>query len=62
MDRILLKMMRERGIREGLIEKVEEMLGETSCKVKVGGGREDVRTFLDRTRGKAGMSVESFTI
>lgn len=38
MDRILLKMMRERGIREGLIEKVEEMLGETSCKVK--GGRE----------------------
>lgn len=37
MDRILLKMMRERGIRKGLIEKVEEMLGETSCKVKVGG-------------------------
>lgn len=54
--------MRERGIREGLIEKVEKMLGETSCRVKVGGKREDARTFLDRKRGKAGMSVESSTI
>lgn len=53
--------MRKRGIREGLIEKVEEMLEETSCRVKVG-GREDARTFLDRKRGKAGMSIESPTI
>lgn len=61
MDRFLLKTMRKRGIREGLIEKVEEMLEETSCRVKVG-GREDARTFLDRKRGKAGMSIESPTI
>lgn len=34
--RILIETMRERGIREGLIKRVEEVLGETSCRVKVG--------------------------
>lgn len=36
--KILIKIMRERGIREELIEQVVELLGETSCKVKVRGG------------------------
>jgi len=32
--------MRERGIREGLVEKVEEMLKEVRSRVRVGDGLE----------------------
>jgi len=34
---IMYKAMRERGIREGLIERVREVLRETKSRVKVGG-------------------------
>jgi len=28
----LIKAMRDRGVRESLVERIEEMLGETRCK------------------------------
>jgi len=34
--RVLMKAMRERGIREGLIKRVEDILGETRSRVRVG--------------------------
>lgn len=34
---ILIRAMRERGVREGLVERVEEMLRETRSRVRVGG-------------------------
>jgi len=34
---IMYKAMRERGIREGLIERVRKVLRETKSRVKVGG-------------------------
>ena len=39
MDRgVLIRSMRERGIREGLVEKMEEMLTEVRSKVGVADG------------------------
>jgi len=35
--RILYKTMKERGIREGLIERVKEVFRETKSRVKIGG-------------------------
>jgi len=39
---VLVETMRERGIREGLVRRVEEMLRETKCRVKGrnGGGEQ----------------------
>lgn len=34
---VLIKEMRERGIKEGMVEKVEEVLRETKSRVRVGG-------------------------
>lgn len=34
----LIKAMRKRGVREGLTERIEELLRETKSKVRVGGG------------------------
>jgi len=34
---ILMKTMRERGIREGLVIRMEEILRETKSKVRIGG-------------------------
>lgn len=34
---VLVKTMRERGIREGLVERVGKVLGETRSRVRVGG-------------------------
>lgn len=58
--RILINTMNERRIREGLIERVEKVLRETNCRVKVRG--EMGKTFLDRKRGKAGVFTKSFTL
>lgn len=33
----LIKAMRKRGVREGLIERVEELLRETKSRMKIGG-------------------------
>jgi len=33
----LIRAMRERGVKEGLMEKVKEMLKETRSRVKIGG-------------------------
>jgi len=35
--KILLNTMKERGIREGLVERVEEAIRETKIRVKIGG-------------------------
>lgn len=35
--KVLYKTMKERGIREGLIERVREMFRETKSRVRVGG-------------------------
>jgi len=35
--RVLVNVMRERGVRRGLVEKVKEMLKETRSRVRVGG-------------------------
>lgn len=37
--KILVKTMRERGIREGLIVRIEEMLRETRSRVRIRGDR-----------------------
>lgn len=34
--RVLIKAMRERGIREGLIERLQEVIRATKSKVRVG--------------------------
>ncbi|XP_077280504.1 uncharacterized protein LOC143907534 [Temnothorax americanus] len=34
--RILVEAMRKRGVREGLVERCKELLGETICRVRVG--------------------------
>lgn len=34
----LIKAMRKRGVREGLTERIEELLRETKSGVRVGGG------------------------
>jgi len=53
---IMYKAMRERGIREGLIERVREVLRETTSRVKAGGGVR--RKFLDSKRIKTRMPDE----
>jgi len=52
---IMYKAMRERGIRDGLIERIREVLRETKSRVKVGGVR---RKFLDSKRIKTRMPDE----
>ncbi|KAM0728548.1 Retrovirus-related Pol polyprotein from type-1 retrotransposable element R2 [Formica fusca] len=34
---ILIRSIRERGVREGLIERIEEVLRETKSRVRIGG-------------------------
>lgn len=34
---VLIEVMRERGVREGLIRRIEEILRETKCRVRVRG-------------------------
>lgn len=36
--KVLIETMTERGIREGLIERVEEIMRETRSRVRLGGG------------------------
>lgn len=38
---VLIRVMRERGIREGLVERIREMLEETKSRVKAGGELEE---------------------
>lgn len=33
---VLVEILRERGVREGLVERIEEVLRETKSRVKVG--------------------------
>jgi len=35
---VLIKAMKGRGIREGLVKRVEQVLRETKCRVRVGEG------------------------
>lgn len=37
--RVLMETMRKRGVREGLVESIKEMLRETRSRVRVGGGQ-----------------------
>lgn len=38
MDRgILVAAMRERGVRDDLVDRVEELIRETKCRVRIGG-------------------------
>lgn len=37
--KILLEEMRKKGIREGLVERVQNYLRETRCRMKVQGGK-----------------------
>lgn len=60
--RIFVETMREKGIRMGLIERVEEMLEKTSCKIKVGRGGGNKEAVLDRKKSKTGLSTESLTV
>lgn len=39
--RVLIEAMRERRVRESLIRRVEEVLGGTRCRVRVGGEESD---------------------
>lgn len=39
--KVLLETMRRKGIREGLVERVREMLRETKSRVRVGGSVEE---------------------
>jgi retron-type reverse transcriptase len=41
---VLIRAMRERGVREGLVRKVEEMLRETKSRVRVGQVGEELWT------------------
>ena len=56
-DRVVLgKAMRKRGVREGLVERCEEVLRETVCRVRV--GDEMGRRVLDSEGSKAGLPLE----
>lgn len=57
---VLVKTMRERGIRERLVERVGKVLGETRSRVRVGG--ETGGMLLDGKRGKTGMSIKLITL
>lgn len=49
---VLIEAMRERGIREGLIMRTEEILGETRSRIRVGGS-------IGESKGsKAGMPIK----
>lgn len=50
-----MEAMKERGVRKGLVERIEEMLRETRSRVRIGGGR---RGILDGERGETGMPNE----
>lgn len=48
----VVEAMKERGVRKGLVERIEEVLRETRSRVRIGGGR---RGILDGERGETGM-------
>lgn len=49
----VVEAMKERGVRKGLVERIEEVLRETRSRVRIGGGR---RGILNSERGETGMS------
>lgn len=58
--KVLLEAMKERGVREGLRSRIEEIYKETRSRVKVGGKIGE--KLLDGKRSEAGMSNESIFI
>lgn len=55
---VLLQAMRGRGVREGLVERVGEILRETRSRVRVGG---EMGENFWTARGEAGVSTKSDT-
>lgn len=51
----VVEAMKERGVRKGLVERIEEVLRETRSRVRIGGGR---RGILDGERSETGMPNE----
>lgn len=47
-----VEAMKERGVRKGLVERIEEVLRETRSRVRIGEGR---RGILDGEKGETGM-------
>lgn len=52
---VLIRMLRDRGLREGLTERIEEILRETKSRVKIG---EDERRILARKRIETRMPIK----
>lgn len=50
----VVEAMKERGVRKGLVERIEEVLRETRSRVRIGGGR---RGILDGERGETGCPM-----
>lgn len=51
---VLLETMRVQGVREGLVDRVEQVVQETKIRVRIGVGGK----FLDGMRSEAGMSAK----
>lgn len=51
----VVEAMKERGVRKGLVERIEEVLRETRSRVRIGGGR---RGILDGERSETGVPNE----
>lgn len=55
--KVLWEMMRKRGIREELMDRVREIYEETRCIVRI--GDRGIKGILGRERGKTKMLTES---
>lgn len=55
---MLISAMRERGVREGLVDRVEEILRETKCRIKIGSAMGE--RFLDGKRSEARVSTQPY--
>lgn len=51
---VLLEAMRVQGVREGLVDRVEQVVKETKIRVRIGVEGK----FLDGKRSEAGMSAK----
>lgn len=51
---VLLEVMRVQGVRDGLVDRVEQVVKETKIRVRIGVGGK----FLDGKKSEAGMSVK----